>query len=58
MANLNGVKVLDFLPFFVNEGAIGEFVTSSDHGFGAYGRIGVPSYAPLYVKISNVKVIQ
>ena len=58
MANLNGVKVLDFLPFFVNEGSIGEFVTSSDHGFGAYGRIGVPSYAPLYVKISNVKIIQ
>ena len=58
MANLNGLKVLDFLPFFVNEGSIGEFVTTSDHGFGAYGRIGVPSYAPLYVKISNVKVIQ
>ncbi len=55
---LNGLRILDELPFFVNVGEIGEFVTTSSHGFGAYGRIGVPSYAPLYVKIYNVKVIQ
>lgn len=58
MMNLNGVKVLDLLPFYVNEESIAEFVTTSDHGFGAFGRIGVPSYAPLYVKISNVKIIR
>jgi len=55
---LNGLRILDELPFFVNVGEIGEFVTTSGHGFGAYGRIGVPSYAPLYVKIYNVKVLQ
>ncbi len=58
MAFLNGLRILDELPFFVNEGEIGEFVTTSGHGFGAYGRIGVPSYAPLYVKIYNVKVLK
>lgn len=58
MAFLNGLRILDELPFFVNSDEIGEFVTTSGHGFGAYGRIGVPSYAPLYVKIYNVKVIK
>lgn len=58
LAFLNGLRILDELPFFVNTGEIGEFVTTSGHGFGAYGRIGVPSYAPLYVKIYNVKVLK
>jgi hypothetical protein len=58
LAFLNGLRILDELPFFVNEGEIGEFVTTSGHGFGAFGRIGVPSYAPLYVKIYNVKVLK
>jgi len=58
LAFLNGLRILDELPFFVNEGESGEFVTTSGHGFGAYGRIGVPSYAPLYVKIYNVKVLK
>ncbi len=58
LAFLNGLRILDELPFFVNTGEIGEFVTTSGHGFGAFGRIGVPSYAPLYVKIYNVKVLK
>ena len=54
---LNGLRVLDELPFHAIDG-VSEFVTTSIHGFGGVGRIGVPTYAPLYVKIYNVKELK
>jgi hypothetical protein len=51
-------KALNRLPFYVDEGMEVEFLVTSDYGFGAAGRIGVPPYTPLYVKIFNVKVLK
>jgi hypothetical protein len=55
---INPIIALNRLPFFVPTGATMEFVITSDMGFGSAGRIGVPAYSPLYLKIYNVKPIQ
>lgn len=52
------VKALSKLPFYVDEGMEVEFLVTSDYGYGAQGRIGVPPYSPLYVKIFNVKPLK
>ena len=52
------VKALGKLPFYVDEGMVVEFVVPSDYGYGSKGRIGIPPYSPLYVKIFNVKPIK
>lgn len=62
MADYSGqihpIKALNILPFYVDEGMEVEFLTTSDYGFGSKGRIGVPPYTPLSVRIFNVKPIQ
>ena len=55
---INPIIALNRLPFYVPTGATMEFVITSDMGFGSAGRIGVPAYSPLYLKIYNVKPIQ
>jgi hypothetical protein len=55
---INPIIALNRLPFFVPSGVTMEFVITSDMGFGSAGRIGVPAYSPLYLKIYNVKPIQ
>jgi len=49
------VKCLNILPFYLNEGEVGEFLVTSANGYGNKGRIGVPAYAPLRVVIKSVK---
>jgi hypothetical protein len=48
------VKCLNILPFYLNEGEVGEFLVTSANGYGNKGRIGVPAYAPLRVVIKSV----
>jgi uncharacterized protein YneF (UPF0154 family) len=55
---INPIIALNRLPFFVPSGVTMEFVITSDMGFGSAGRIGVPAYSPLYLKVYNVKPIQ
>ena len=55
---IHPIKALNILPFYVDEGMEVEFLTTSDYGFGSKGRIGVPPYTPLSVRIFNVKPIQ
>ncbi len=55
---INPILALNKLPFYVPPGEILEFVVTSDMGFGAGGRIGVPPYSPLYLKVYNVKIIE
>ena len=55
---IHPIKALNILPFYVDEDMEVEFLTTSDYGFGSKGRIGVPPYTPLSVRIFNVKPIQ
>lgn len=55
---IHPIKALNILPFYVDENMDIEFLTTSDYGFGSKGRIGVPPYTPLSVRIFNVKPIQ
>lgn len=43
---------------YMKEGQTGEFVITSRLGFGALGRQGVSSYAPILVKITDLKKIK
>lgn len=52
------IKALNVLPFYVKEGVEVEFLVTSDMAFGPQGRIGVPPYTPVYIKIYNVKPIK
>lgn len=51
------IRALNELPFYLKEGQTGEFLITSDWGYGAKGRIGVPSYAPLRIIIKQVKPV-
>ena len=55
---IHPIKALNILPFYVGEGIDIEFLTTSDYGYGPKGRIGVPPYSPLSVRIFNVKTIK
>lgn len=55
---INPVTAMNEFPFWVASNSIMEFVVPSKFGFGAAGRIGVPAYSPLYVKIYGVKPVQ
>lgn len=52
------IKALNNLPFYVKEGLEVEFLVTSDLAFGSTGRIGVPPYTPVYIKIYNVKILK
>ncbi len=51
------IRALNELPFYLKEGQTGEFLITSDWGYGAKGRMGVPSYAPLRILITQVKPV-
>ncbi|MBL7812036.1 MAG: hypothetical protein JNL57_07400 [Bacteroidetes bacterium] len=51
------LPALDVLPYYLGEGESADFVTTSELGFGARGRIGVPGYAPLVIQIKNIQKI-
>ncbi len=53
--NFHDIPALNILPFYVPKGKRAEFLVISDHGYGAAGRLGVPSYAPLRIIIDNVE---
>ena len=55
---INQIPAMNELPFFVPDSSEMECVIPSKFGWGAEGRIGVPSYSPLYVKLLNVKEIE
>lgn len=55
---INPIRALNILPYYVDEGMDVEFLVTSDYGFGAPGRIGVPPYTPLSVRIFNVEPIK
>ncbi len=55
---VNEIRALNEFPFYVKPGCKMEFLITSSFGFGANGRIGVPSYAPLHVQIFNVNIIR
>jgi hypothetical protein len=55
---INPVTAMNEFPFWVASNSTMEFVVPSKFGFGAAGRIGVPAYSPLYVKIYGVKPVQ
>jgi len=55
---VNPIPAMNELPFFVPDGALMECVIPSRFGWGAEGRIGVPSYSPLYIKLLNVKELE
>lgn len=55
---INPVVAMNEFPFWVPSNTTMEFVVPSKFGFGAAGRIGVPAYSPLYVKIFSVKPVQ
>lgn len=55
---INPVVAMNEFPFWVASNTTMEFVIPSKFGFGAAGRIGVPAYSPLYVKIYGVKPVQ
>ncbi len=57
-AQIHPIRALNQLPFYVDEGMDVEFLITSDYGFGSKGRIGVPPYTPLSVRIFNVKPIK
>ncbi len=52
------LPALNKLPFYVKSGEKAEFLVTSKDGFGASGRVGIPSYTPLRVVISNVEIIK
>lgn len=52
------IPALNTLPFYVSPGIKVEFLVTSGDGFGAAGRVGIPSYAPLRVLIFNVEIIK
>jgi hypothetical protein len=52
------IPVLNTLPFYVPSNMKAEFLVTSGDGFGAAGRVGIPSYAPLRVLIFNVEIIK
>ncbi len=56
-AQIHPIRALNLLPFYVDEEMDVEFLVTSDYGFGSKGRIGVPPYTPLSVRIFNVKPI-
>ncbi|MFZ9970362.1 MAG: hypothetical protein ACO3GK_03515 [Bacteroidia bacterium] len=49
------LPALNEWPFYLNEGERVELVITSEWGYGADGRMGVPSYAPLYLILSDVR---
>ncbi len=55
---INPVVAMNEFPFWVPTNTAMEFVIPSKFGFGAAGRIGVPAYAPLYLKIFDVKSVE
>jgi hypothetical protein len=55
---INEIRALNEFPFYVKPGCNMEFLVTSSFGFGANGRIGVPSYSPLHVQVFNVKTIK
>ena len=55
---INPIRALNILPYYVDENMDVEFLVTSDYGFGALGRIGVPPYTPLSVRIFNVEPIK
>jgi hypothetical protein len=52
------LPALDVLPTYLGEGESGEFVITSELGYGAAGRFGVPGYAPLIVRISDIHKVK
>lgn len=55
---INPIRALNILPYYVDENMDVEFLVTSDYGFGALGRIGVPPYTPLSVRIFNVEPVK
>ena len=52
------IPALNTLPFYVKTNEKIEFLVTSNDGFGAAGRMGIPSYTPLRVVINNVETIK
>jgi len=52
------IPALNTLPFYVSVNEKVEFLVTSNDGYGAAGRVGIPSYTPLRVVIYNVEVIK
>jgi len=53
--HLYELPALNDWPFYLKEGEKMEIVLTSERGYGAAGRMGVPSYAPLYLILSDVR---
>jgi len=49
------LPALNEWPFYLKDGERMEIVLTSEWGYGAAGRMGVPSYAPLYLILSDVR---